>query len=351
LENVEALLNRAIVDKVFSGSVFAYGNSDGIVAKGSVGTLAWGGEQVEIDSIWDLASVTKPLVILSIMKLFEQGEVSLDDPISYFLPSYTGTDKATITLFELLTHTSGIPGQQPLYKHAKTPEDMKVAVRQLPLRSKPGTNVEYTSQGFMILGDIIEEVVGKRLDDVMDELVFRPVGINDTMFNPPDNLFNRIAATEYCPWREQTVLGQVHDENCVILEGIAGHAGLFGTAEDLAAICQMMLCLGSTPQGEFLRPPTVQLMTKNHTKSLNLARSLGWQAKDRKASPAGDLFSPFSYGHTGFTGTSLWLDPATDVFAILLTNRVHPTRDNEKIQHVRRVFHNLVMLKMYEKQK
>ncbi|MCC3356781.1 serine hydrolase domain-containing protein [Bacillus sp. REN16] len=346
MKNIIQLMDLARRDKTFSGAVFAYGNSREIVAQGSVGTLAWGAQQVGIDSMWDLASVTKPLVSLALMKLFEQGELSLDDPISYFLPSYQGTDKAKITLFELLTHTSGIPGQQPLYKHAKTAKDMKVAVRQLPLRHKPGTYVEYTSQGFMIIGDIIEQVVDMRLDKGMHELVFGPLGIMNILFNPPPTLHNRIAATENCPWRNKVVKGQVHDENCVVLEGVAGHAGLFGTAIDLSTICQMMLRKGATDHVDFLKGPTVQLMTRNYTSSLNLSRALGWQAKDQLSSPAGDLFSPYSYGHTGFTGTSIWMDPEQDLFAVLLTNRVHPSRESDSIQRIRRIFHNLVVLNM-----
>jgi CubicO group peptidase (beta-lactamase class C family) len=344
--NVVKLLEQARSDKSFSGAVFAYGNSHEIVAQGAIGTLAWGGQKTEIDSLWDLASVTKPLVVIALMKLFEQGELSLEDYISYFLPSYEGTDKAEITLFELLTHTSGIPGQQPLYKHAKTMEDMKVAVRQLPLRHKRGTHVEYTSQGFMIVGDIIEQVVDMRLDEAMNELVFRPLGVKNTLYNPPAMLQNRIAATENCPWRNQMVRGQVHDENCVVLGGIAGHAGLFGTTEDMSTICQMMLRMGATDQQDFLKAPTVRIMTNNYTSSLNQARAIGWQAKDQHGSPAGDLFSSFSYGHTGFTGTSIWMDPERDLFAVLLTNRVHPTRESHSIQRIRRLFHNLVVLNM-----
>ncbi|WHY85974.1 serine hydrolase domain-containing protein [Neobacillus novalis] len=346
MDNISTLLERARAVRVFSGAVFIYGNSKGITAEGSVGTLAWDGEPVESNSLWDLASVSKPLIMLSLMKLVEQGEVSLDDPISYFLPSYLGTNKADITLFELLTHTSGIPGQQPLYKQVKTPEEMREAVRQLPLRNKIGSTVEYTSQGYMILGDIIESVTGNRLDTGMKELVFAPLGIVNTMFNPPEQYINRMAATEYCSWRNQTIRGMVHDENCVVLGGIAGHAGLFGTAKDLSIICQMMLRMGRTDNEEFLNPLTIKLMTENHTKSLNLARALGWQGKDLKGSPAGDLFSPTSYGHTGFTGTSLWMDPEKDVFAILLTNRVHPTRENEKIKRIRAIYHNLAILDM-----
>jgi len=346
MNNIVELLERARSQKVFSGAAFAYGNSAGVISHGHVGTLTWDGGAVETDSVWDLASVSKPLVMLSLMKLLERGELCLDDTIAFFLPAYAGSDKADITLFELLTHTSGIPGQQPLYRKATTPEAMKEAVRLLPLRGPRGANVEYTSQGYMILGDIIEVAYGGRLDAAMDELAFKPLGMNETMFNPPASLISRIAATEYCPWRGAVVRGQVHDENCVVLNGIAGHAGLFGTTHDLAAVCQMLLRKGETERGAYLQPTTVSLMTQNHTPALRLARALGWQGKDRYGSPAGDLFSPASFGHTGFTGTSMWMDPENELFAVLLTNRVHPTREGDGIKRVRSLFHNAVAARM-----
>lgn len=345
-KSILKLLESAVESKAFSGAAFVYGSSLGIAGRGTVGTLEWNGDDVQNDSMWDLASVSKPLCMLPLMRLLELGELCLDDTIAFFLPDYSGTDKADITLFELLTHTSGIPGQQPLYHRATTPEAMKEAVRQLPLRNPRSTHVEYSSQGFMILGDIIEAVYGARLDIVMNELLFQPLDLQETMFNPPNSLYSRIAATEDCPWRGTIVRGQVHDENCVVLEGIAGHAGLFGTTSDLSLICQMLLRGGETKNGAYLNTGTVSLMTRNHTQRLNLARTLGWQGKDRHGSPAGDLFSCRSFGHTGFTGTSMWMDPEQDMFAILLTNRVHPSRKNEGIKRIRTLFHNLVAIEL-----
>jgi CubicO group peptidase (beta-lactamase class C family) len=329
----------------FSGAAFAYGNSSDVLGQGTVGTLSWDGKPVDMQSLWDLASVTKPIVAIALMRLFERGEMCLDDTISFFLPDYKGTDKENITLHQLLSHTSGIPGQQPIYQQATTPEQMLSIVKNLPLRSAPGTEVEYSSQGFMIIGQIIEAISETSLDKVLEETVLQPLAMRQTLFNPPEHLHHCIAATENCTWRGKMIQGEVHDENAVVLGGIAGHAGLFSNVEDLVRLCQMMLQLGSIGQESFLRPATVRCMTRNHTPDKKLARALGWQAKDTHNSPAGDLFSPTSYGHTGFTGTSIWMDPESDHFAILLANRVHPNRMNGAINRVRAIFNNLTCMK------
>lgn len=336
-------MHKCREQRAFSGAVYAWGTSSSVVEAGMVGTLAWEGEPVGPDSLWDLASVTKPIVALSVIKLLEEGELCLDDTIAHFLPEYAGTDKAAVTVHQLLSHSGGIPGQQPLYKTATTAEAMMEAVKRLPMRFKPGTAVEYSSQGFMIVGSIIESVTGLPLERAMQETVLAPLGMHRTMFNPPEELHRSIAATEICPWRGRLIQGEVHDENCVVLGGAAGHAGLFGAADDLVRLCQTMLRLGETGSGSYLKPATVLLMTRNHTPGLNLARALGWQAKDCHDSPAGDLFSSTSFGHTGFTGTSVWMDLEADLFAVLLTNRVHPVRTNDSIKRIRSIFHNMVV--------
>jgi CubicO group peptidase (beta-lactamase class C family) len=344
MNNINKFLTECNKRMAFSGAAYAIGTSNSVLEKGVIGTLKWDGDPVTMDSLWDMASLTKPIVAVLLMKLFEQGEICIDDKISYFLPEYEKTNKASITIQQLLTHTSGIPGEQPIYQIAKTPEDMMVAVRNLPLRFMPGTDVEYTSQGFMIVGKIIEKITGMRLDAAMQELLLNPLAMNNTCYNPSKDIRDTIAATEYCNWRGYMVCGEVHDENCLVLGGIAGHAGLFSNTEDLTKLCQTMLRYGEATDKQFLKPATVKFMTQNYTGEKKLARALGWQAKDRFGSPGGDLFSSISYGHTGFTGTSIWIDPKSDIFAILLTNRVHPSRDNDSIKRVRAIFHNLVNL-------
>jgi CubicO group peptidase (beta-lactamase class C family) len=218
----------------------------------------------------------------------------------------------------------------------------------MPNREK--NDVMYSSQGMIVLGCIIEKIWRQPLDVILKEQVFEPLGMGMTMFNPPERLFGNIASTEFCPWRNRMVIGEVHDENAVVLGGVCGHAGLFSNIADLSKLCVAMLT-GKTPSGRsFLSPSVIRLMTRNHTADLNLARGLGWQAKDRHNSPAGDLFSDVSYGHTGFTGTSVWIDPTRDLYAVLLTNRVHPTRENEQIVTIRRKFPNLAVIRSESEQ-
>jgi CubicO group peptidase (beta-lactamase class C family) len=201
--------------------------------------------------------------------------------------------------------------------------------------------VEYTSQGFMILGRILELISGQRLDALLRETVFEPIGMDSTQFTPPPELHPKAAATEDCPWRHRIVQGEVHDENAVVMGGIAAHAGIFSTAGDVARLCQTMVSGGRGQRGRVLSPESVECMTRLHTGHLRLARCLGWQGKDKIGSPGGDLFSDRSYGHTGFTGTSVWIDPTLDLFAVLLTNRVHPSRQNEAVIRLRPLFHNV----------
>lgn len=346
MDKIQSFLQLSRDQKVFSGAVYEVGTLDQILAQGTIGTLAWDGARVTPDSLWDLASVTKVIVSLGAMRLFESGAFCLDDTIAHFLPEYVGTDKAEITIFDLLTHTSGIPGQQPMYKTISTRQGMLEGIRKLPLNSGRGTQVAYTSQGFIVLGTILEKIYAKPLDELLNHEVFQPLAMNSTLFNPGKELLERIASTEDCPWRGHIVRGQVHDENAVVLGGVCGHAGLFGCVRDLAILCKTMLAEGSFNGAQLLSPATVRLATRNHTAHLNLARGLGWQAKDLHNSPAGDLFSASAFGHTGFTGTSLWMDPQRGLYAILLTNRVHPSREGEQIRRVRSIFHNLAVLQL-----
>ena len=344
MDKIQSFLQRSREQKVFSGAVYEAGTLERVLAQGTVGTLAWDGGPVTRDSLWDLASVTKVIVTVGAMRLFDAGEFCLDDSIAHFLPEYAGTDKAEITIFDLLTHTSGIPGQQPMYKTISTREGMLEGIRKLPLRASRGAEVAYTSQGFIVLGTILEKIYGKPLDELLSQEVFRPLSMDSTLFNPGKELLEKIAATEDCPWRGHIVRGQVHDENAVVLGGVCGHAGLFGCVRDLAILCKMMLSEGSVNGLRYLSPSTVRLFATNHTAHLNLARGLGWQAKDLHNSPAGDLYSPSTFGHTGFTGTSLWMDPVRGLYAVLLTNRVHPSREGEEIRRVRSIFHNLAVI-------
>jgi len=337
---VESILQRAVRARVFSGAAWSTGTAEGPDDEGVIGTVAWGGAPVTRDTWWDLASVTKPIVALAVMSLVESGELTLDDTVSMHLPDYRGTDKASITLRQLLTHTSGIPGQIPMYRWCPTRAQMLEGIRDLSLQFEPGTDVTYTSQGFIVLGLIAEAASGLALDDLVAARVTGPAGMLATRFGLAEQDRSLAAATEDCPWRGRIVQGTVHDENAEVLGGVVAHAGLFAPVSDLALLGQL-LCRGARGEDPVaLSSAALSTMTAPATDHLRLRRCLGWQGRDARLSPAGDFAGPRTYGHTGFTGTSIWVDPDPGRYVVLLTNRVHPSRLGAEIARVRRLVHN-----------
>ena len=299
------------------------------------------------DTVFDLASLTKVVATTPvILRLAEMGELSLDDPVSLYFPAFSEGSKKRVTISHLLTHTSGLPAYAPLYSLLGHREDVYGYIAGLDLEYEPGTKVVYSDLGFILLGRIAELVADKPLDELARELVFEPLGMRETAYNPPLELRERAAATEYCRLRGRILRGEVHDENAWFMGGVAGHAGLFSTARDLALYAQMWLNKGSLT-ARVLSPATVELATRNHTQGLNECRGLGWALNCRPCS-CGDFMSPRAYGHTGFTGTSLWIDPAYELSVTLLTNRVHPTRENQCLLRARRLIHNAVMASLAE---
>lgn len=342
MSQIQTLLEQAAEQRVFTCAAYCVGTSEDVIEQGYTGILGLGRGAAGQDTLYDMASVTKPLVAMALMRLFEQGKLCLDDTVARYLPEYAGSGKADMTLWQLLTHTSVLHGQAPLFRSSHTREDLLEAIRFMPARDN-GT-VEYSSQGMIVLGQVMEAIENKPLDSILEEQLFLPLGMKDTRFNPPQEWAARIASTEDCPWRGHVVIGQVHDENAVVLGGVCGHAGIFSNTRDMASVGRAMLT-GCTPEGAlYLRRATRELMTRNHTVGMNLARGLGWQCRDERNSLFGDLLSPRAYGHTGFTGTGIWIDPQYGLYAVLLTNRVHPTREGNGIARVRRIFNNLAVL-------
>jgi CubicO group peptidase (beta-lactamase class C family) len=332
------LLEQALRDKVFSAAAWSYGTADRVVGSGVLGTLSWGGHAADEDTWFDLASVTKPIVGLAVMALVERGTLVLDDTVGDWLPDFRGSGKENLTVRDLLTHTSGIPGQVPMYRWCRTAEDLVHTIRAVPVAGPPGSVVIYSSQGFVLLGLIASAAAGCPLDELVTELVTGPAGMSRTGFGLPPGLRRLAAATEDCPWRGHVVQGTVHDENAEVLGGVAGHAGLFAPLPDLVALGQL-LCRGAG----LLSPAGLAAMIEPATDHLNLRRSLAWQGRDRADCPAGDLLGARAYGHTGFTGTSLWIDPDRGCYLVLLTNRVHPSRETTGFARVRKAFHNSAM--------
>lgn len=337
-------LQRCVEEGAFPGAAWQIGGREGILEAGTAGVLGDGLGPVREDTLYDLASLTKIIVTYALMRQFQEGLVRLDDPVCRFLPAYRGGPRADITLLELLTHVSVIPGQLQLYRHAHTREDLLEAIQwQLPRADSPD-RVSYTSKGYIVLGEVISAVDGASLDEVVSRRVLKPLGMRDTCFTPPERLMHRVAPTEDCPWRGKVVRGQVHDENAVVMGGVCGHAGLFSTAGDVARAAGVMLDGTARETGElFFHPAVLDKMTRNYTAGKGQNRGLGFILAGPDA-PAGDLMSAASFGHTGFTGTSLWVDPVIGLYAVLLTNRIHPRRDNDMIFRTRHIFHNLAVL-------
>jgi len=255
------------------------------------------------------------------MILHDQGKIHLDDPVSKYVPEFAGGDKDLVTLRLLLEHRSGLPAGRDLWRIAHSPEEAREAVIQTPLAYHPDQYYEYSDLGADMLGFVVEAASGQRLDQFLADHVWKPLGMEDTFFKPADSLRDRIAPTEVNPPRGYPLRGEVHDENAFALGGIAGHAGLFSSASDLAVFAQMMLNGGQYNGTRIIADSTVGLFTTRAART----RALGWDTCAGDGS-CGKYLSERAYGHTGFTGTSLWIDPDRDMFVILLTNRVHAAR-------------------------
>ncbi|RQW02158.1 MAG: hypothetical protein EH225_08910, partial [Calditrichaeota bacterium] len=297
------------------------------------------------ETIYDLASVTKvAATTVVVMKLYEMKKIRLDIQVKSYLPDFSGGMKDSVTVRHLLTHSSGIRGWDKLWEHGTSREDAIDYIINLPLEYTPGDSMVYSDLGIILLGEIIRTVTGESIDVLASSMIYKPMGMENTFFNPPADLWSRIAPTEVGGNLDRGLIrGTVHDENAFFLNGIATHAGLFSTAEDLAALAEMLLNNGIYRHRRFLKPETIQEWTQSQNLPEGSDRALGWDTPSEKGSSAGDYFSDGSFGHLGFTGTSIWIDPNREIAVILLTNRVHPTRERGGIYQVRRKFHNAVM--------
>ncbi|MEU6205736.1 serine hydrolase domain-containing protein [Micromonospora musae] len=284
------------------------------------------------DTIFDLASVSKLFTTIVVMRQVERGRVALDAPVARYVPEFAAGGKAEVTVRMLLTHTSGLPAFTPLWSGYPTPAERLAAALATPLAAgaTPGSRYVYSDLGLIALGVLAERVTGRPLADLVRDGVTAPLGMTDTGYNPAPRLRTRIAATEYQPYAGRgMVWGEVHDENAWSLGGVAGHAGVFSTAADLAVLCQALLNGGEYRGRRILRPETVRTMLVNYNAGLETAypesdRGLGFELNKHWYMMG--LSSPVTFGHTGFTGTSLVVDPLSHSFVILLSNRVHPDR-------------------------
>jgi beta-N-acetylhexosaminidase len=337
LDEVDQLLDDFVEKGAFPGGVVAIGHRGALVHLHPFGRLSYDEDAplVESDTIYDLASLTKVVATTTMaMILVDEGRLDLDEKVQDFLPLFQGPGKDLVTVRHLLTHSSGVDWWAPLYKELKGPEAYLQRIQAMDLVYEPGTDYKYSDLGMILLGEILARVAGQPLDEFVRERVFGPLAMTDTLYRPGEDLLPRIAPTEFDAWRGRMVRGEVHDENAFALGGVAPHAGLFSTAGDLSRFAQMLLNGGVLEHHRIVSRDTVDLFTRKAGAGES-TRALGWDTKSPEHSTAGSYFSPRSFGHTGFTGTSIWIDPDRELFLILLTNRVHPTRQNQLIREVR----------------
>jgi beta-N-acetylhexosaminidase len=353
LEPAYDVIEKGIADKAFPGATLAVGYR-GKVAVHASGKLSYDAKAAPTtpETIYDIASLTKVVVTTTLAAKLVEGDfpvgLDLDAKVERYLPEWVVGKSADmewrhkVTMRHLLTHTSGLPAFKEYWRTSKSKEETLARIFAEPLEFEPGTKEVYSDLGIILLTEIIERLTGRKLEELAKSDVFAPLGMNETMYRPPKKLWPEIAPTEIdTQLRHRLVQGEVHDENAFVMGGVSGHAGVFSTAADLAAFCQMILNGGVYAHQRILRRATVAQFTEPQQLSGG-TRTLGW-AVPTEGGSSGHYFSAHSFGHTGFTGTSIWIDPDRQVFVVLLTNRVHPTRESTKIQQVRPALHDAVM--------
>lgn len=328
-DSLTNILNDAVADSAWPGAVMMIGQGDKVVFHDAVGYHTYEQKvKTKTDDIFDLASISKVIGTTSaVMKLVENGQLSLDDFAVTYVPELRGPDeenteiKKTITVRHLLTHTAGFEPFRLFFEMDCSVEARWDSVFQSGLKSMPGEKTVYSDIGLLVMGKIVESVTGMPQNEYLEKVVFGPLKMKDTGYNPDASLLDRIVPTEYK--HNELIHGYVHDENTHSLGGVAGHAGLFSTAADLSRFCRMMLHEGILDDTRIFKPETIKLFTTRIDPASS--RCLGWDSPEGESS-GGIYISPHSFGHTGYTGTSLWIDAENDVYVILLTNAVHPDR-------------------------
>jgi CubicO group peptidase (beta-lactamase class C family) len=321
-------------------SAVAAGAAPGVVVAVSVGGVRYihgsgrlGLEDASLPdpgTVYDLASLTKVIALTTgLIFAVEEGRLSLDAPVQQYVPAFLGPVKDAITLRQLLTHSSGLPAHRRLWEQSWGREGALALVNATPLDTMPGARTVYSDLGAMVLTEALESAYGTRIDTLMRARLFLPLGMRSTTYLPPVGWHDRIAPTERDPWRGRVLRGEVHDENASWLGGVSGHAGLFSSAEDLLRFGEWFLAHRQGPDSAVSRE-----FTRRQDLVPGSSRALGWDTPSPNSS-AGARLSAKSFGHTGFTGTSIWLDPTRDLVVVLLSNRVHPTRDNPRLGPLR----------------
>ena len=330
---ISPIVKKAIADRVFPGAVIELGRTHGPIDSYAAGTLSYAPESVpvSVNSIYDLASLTKVIATSALMAgEVSAGRMRLDDRVRHWIASWTGEERQAVTLRDLLEHASGLPAHRKYFESRRGRASFELAISEEPLDYLPRTKSLYSDPGFMLLGFAIENAAGETLDRQFDR--WRELELGDDIelrYRPGQEWIERIAPTENTPDGDPR-RGEVHDENAAALGGVAAHAGLFGTAAAVGAAARW-----------WMRSPSLALFAAKTTVP-HSSRALGWDTM-LPTSSCGTKMSAGAIGHTGFTGTSLWIDPANDLYVVILTNRVHPTREGDGIQDVRRALHDAIL--------
>ena len=362
IEAVNQAMTSATSDQIFSGASLHISSQFQTIYNGHFGSTQYvNGRPINSQTIYDLASLTKPLATsLAILHMQESGQISLDQKLSDFFPKKWLIQKDEITIQHLLCHNSGFPAHRPFFEQLRTlpkidrSSELLRMILSEPLIHPIGVKTIYSDLGFMLLHIIIEKITGSPLNKYVEKNIYLPLGLNNLFFiDKSIEKKDNFAATENCPWRKKTLIAEVHDDNASVLGGICGHAGLFGNLADVSRLLQILLEIyHSHPDSNSLQ----QVISTPGLQSFmqvpeDAERALGFDIPTPPNSSSGQYFSNNSVGHLGFTGTSFWMDLDRSIIIVLLTNRVHPDRNNTKIRQFRPIIHDLIMRKLVGEKK
>ena len=334
LAKVDTLLQKGVKDKLFPSAVYSVSHKQEVIASGAFGVPqpdSFEKRPASLDTLFDLASITKTFTGVLLLLATEDGLIHLGLKVQDLLPEAKTSPVANVTLTQLATHTSGLPPWKPLYRTSDPLQD----ILQTPLEAEPGTRYAYSDLGYVLLTKILERVTGLSFDALVKTQILDPLNLTETCFNPASSLHFRIAATANCPIRDgKTLIGEVHDANAHSMKGISGHAGLFSTAGEVTRYAEGLSTI--------LRRLTLPKATQSQIPESIGGHSIGWFTATNSMLPSGDFFSNQCFGHTGFTGTMLIIEPKHELTLVLLTNRVYYPTDATRALRLRRYFSNLI---------
>ncbi len=338
---IASILDEAIDTRVSPAATIEVGRVDGTAWRHAAGRLTYADDSppATLDTVFDLASLTKVIATTSLtMRAVERGRLELSAPVSNYLPNWRGPERASVTISDLLEHASGLTAHLPFFRDHQGRIEFEAAICTLPLEYAPRSQSIYSDLGFILLGFILSDIAKTPLDDLWRELSDE-LTLGDLRYRPPRSWRPRVAPTEVDPWRGRLIQGEVHDENGWALGGVAGHTGLFGTAAAVGRFARAVLTTIDHPTP--LGAPDISRRFRTKSTVSRSSRALGWDTM-LPTSSCGQQLSRAAIGHTGFTGTSLWIDPEKNFYVVLLTNRVYPTRANEAVLDLRPTIHNRV---------